>query len=147
MQKIISEKNFINYTGIDIVPDLIERNKLLFATNNIKFMIGDICTDSLPKCDLLIVRDVLFHLSNADLTLFQKNLHKTNFEYLLVSQHAHGETSNKDIFTGDFRELDIGLEPLSFPIQKALLTINDSPEWYSIRRTMVLFRRSDLFGK
>lgn len=147
MQNVLSEAKSVNYTGIDIVQALIQKNKLLFKTDSIDFILKDICTESLPKCDLLIVRDVLFHFSNSDLVLFYKNLSKTEFKYLLVSHHDHAEDVNKDILTGDFRELNIGLAPLNFPIDKALVAIDDSPEWYLIKRKMLLFCRRDLFEK
>lgn len=146
IKKVLLEKNSISYTGIDIVPKLIDKNNELYKTEKVKFICGDICTDPLPKSELLIVRDVLFHLSNQDLILFKENLRKTDFKYLLVSQHSHGQEINKDIRTGDFRELDVGLRPLCFPTEKVLVTIDDCPDWYPIKRTMILFRRGDLFG-
>ena len=143
---VLSENSSISYTGIDIVPQLIDKNNELYKTEKVKFIHGDICTDPLPKSDLLIVRDVLFHLSNQDLMLFKENLRKTEFKYLLVSQHSHGQENNKDIRTGDFRELDVGLRPLYFPTGKVMVTIDDCPDWYPIKRTMILFSRGDLFG-
>lgn len=146
IKRVLSEESSLSYTGIDIVPQLIDKNNKLYQTEKVKFIKGDICKDPLPKSDLLIVRDVLFHLSNQDLILFKENLRKTDFRYLLVSQHSHGQENNKDILTGDFRELDVGLRPLYFPTEKIILTIDDCPDWYPIKRSMILFRRGDLFG-
>ena len=53
----------LQYIGLDIVPSVIGRNNQLYATNNIKFQVSNICEDKLPSCDLIMVRDCLFHLS------------------------------------------------------------------------------------
>ena len=141
--EIVTENN-LKYIGYDIVGKLVTQNNEKFGNKNIKFEVADICVDVLAPCDLLIVRDVLFHLSNADLVQFKSILLKTDFKYLLVSHHSHTVSENIDINTGDFRELDIGMAPLHFPIETALIMIEDSPPWYPISRRMLLFEKSQL---
>src|SRR5262249_8800590 len=53
------------YVGCDIVPELIEHNTKLYATDQICFRQLDIVADPLPKGDVYLVRQVLQHLSNA----------------------------------------------------------------------------------
>src|SRR5690349_1094208 len=56
------------YLGIDIVGSVIEQNKQRFARPNVSF----VCTNPLdenfdpPRGDLLLLKDVLQHLSNAN---------------------------------------------------------------------------------
>lgn len=57
------------YTGIDVVEDLISYNAERFKHPNIRFLCRDVTTDNepLPDGDILIIRQVLQHLSNADI--------------------------------------------------------------------------------
>ena len=52
----------IEYTGGDIVEELIESNRIKFP--NIEFLQVDITKDSLVKSDLVLTRDCFAHLSN-----------------------------------------------------------------------------------
>ena len=141
----IVESEDISYIGYDIVDDLIVKNNEQHAGEKIKFFVADICKTILADCDLLIIRDVLFHLSNEDLLSFKSILKETKFTYLLVSHHEHQNVVNTDINTGDFRELNVGIPPMNLPLDKAIMSINDSPDWYPIKRVMLLFHRDDIF--
>ena len=71
--KLVAQEVDIDYIGIDIVQDIIEINNKLYQNSNINFDIGNICKDALPACDLLMVRDCLFHLSFEDINrIFKK---------------------------------------------------------------------------
>src|SRR5262245_64844629 len=52
-----------SYLGIDIASDVIEAVRKKHEKGNLRFQVGDITKD-LPAADLLIVKDVLQHLSN-----------------------------------------------------------------------------------
>jgi len=107
-------KSKINYIGIDIVEELIETNKKKYEDNKIKFYNKNIITKNIPKCDLIICRDFIFHLSNKDILLFFKNLLRTKFKYILISNHTKNiELLNKDINSGDFRKIDLFSEPFN----------------------------------
>ena len=58
------------YIGCDIVPELIEHNTRNYATDRISFRRLDIVTDPLPIADVCLVRQVLQHLSNAEIIEF-----------------------------------------------------------------------------
>ena len=76
-----------SYRGIDVVDDLIEHNKKTFGDENTTFECIDVSQDGvmIPEGDLLIIRQVLQHLSNADI---QKILQKSfRFKYILVTEH------------------------------------------------------------
>tara|TARA_B100001175_G_C19503364_1_gene639473 strand:+ start:399 stop:1085 length:687 start_codon:yes stop_codon:yes gene_type:complete len=109
----------LKYLGIDIVPDLIKKNKSRFKNHkNINFKILDITNSKLPKSDLIICRDFLFHLSFKDGKKFLKNLFKSEFKYLLTSSHSNGIGNDfenlKDIRSGDFRRINIFQKPYNF---------------------------------
>ena len=128
IKKIFSNKN-IKYLGIDIVPDLIEKNQNKFINlTNINFQVLDITSKKLPKTDLIICRDFLFHLSFKDGKKFLKNLFKSDFKYLLTSSHSDGKENDfenlKDIESGDFRKINIFQKPYNFE-KKYELCIKD----------------------
>ena len=53
----------VDYLGLDIVESVIKNNTEKHAGERVKFMIANICEDPIPSCDLIMVRDCLFHMS------------------------------------------------------------------------------------
>ena len=93
-------KHTKNYIGIDIVENLIERNKTLFKAKNLEFHCLDIVEDDLPKADCIILRQVLQHLSNAEIETIIKKL--SNYKYVILTEHipTGNFEPNKDIISG-----------------------------------------------
>lgn len=88
------------YLGIDIVPDLIARNKVKFKTENLSFNCLDIAMDDLPAADCVIIRQVLQHLSNREVLDVVQKL--TKYQYIILTEHIpQGDFEpNKDIISG-----------------------------------------------
>ncbi|WP_035695896.1 class I SAM-dependent methyltransferase [Christiangramia portivictoriae] len=90
----------LHYIAVDIVPALINYNKVHFQFDNLEFRYLNIATDELPEGDVVILRQVLQHLSNDEV---QSVLNKINsFRYLILTEH-HPEyhfTPNADIISG-----------------------------------------------
>jgi hypothetical protein len=78
--------SFESYTGCDIVPELIQDNQK-YANSIIKFQEVDLTQDNIeiPEADLLIVRDVLGHLSLEDGRKAINNILKSKCKYLLTT--------------------------------------------------------------
>jgi len=77
------------YTGIDVVKDLINYNAARFKQPNINFCYMDAAADDepLPDGDILIIRQVLQHLSNTDI---KKILNKASkFKFLFITEHIY----------------------------------------------------------
>lgn len=93
-------KHTKKYLAVDIVSDLIERNKKNFTAENLEFQCLDIAVDDLPSGDCAILRQVLQHLSNAEIQKIIRKL--TNFKFLILTEHLpFGEfIPNKDIISG-----------------------------------------------
>jgi len=127
--RMIAWKEPITYIGADIVEPLINRNQLLYATHNTNFTYLDITHDPLPKADMWLCRDCLFHLSNHDILLVIENFFRSNIRYLLTSTHSNCE--NEDIPTGSFRLLNLQKQPFNFG--KPIALIEDWIEGYFIR--------------
>ncbi len=114
MQDVIKNVN-VNYVGLDIVDALIVSNNKSYRNENTIFETKDICNDKIPNCDLLIVRDCLFHLSYSHIDSFLRNIYKCEYAYLLTTTHiVEDNFSNSDIITGDFREINLFSSPFLF---------------------------------
>ncbi|HEX4637314.1 MAG TPA: glycosyltransferase [Rhizomicrobium sp.] len=60
----------MNYVGCDIVPELVAHNNAVHGNSRIRFCQLDLVSDTLPQGDVCLVRQVLQHLSNADIQAF-----------------------------------------------------------------------------
>lgn len=77
--------NGVRYIGIDIVDALIKRNHDTYSDARTSFACLDIVKDPLPHGDLCLIRQVLQHLSNAEIASV---LHKTKqFRYVVITEH------------------------------------------------------------
>ena len=142
IEKIIKHSH-IRYIGADIVNDIIIKNKKKFNNKKISFRVMDITKEKIPKTDLFICRDFIFHLSFNDIYIFLKNLKNSNSKYLLISSHYKNnkiKNINKDILSGDFRKIDIFQPPFNF--SKNYLTIIDD-YCDDTKKYLYLFKRKE----
>lgn len=144
MREVINSLD-CDYVGVDIVDFIIKENQHKYSTNRVNFVRLDMCESPLPDCDLLMVRDCLFHLSFNDIDKVLQNLARTNYRYLLTTTHSVSTAhTNTDIVTGDFRKIDIFKWPFDF--QRNAI-IEEIPEFSSNGkhvRSLVLFAKSDV---
>jgi hypothetical protein len=109
----------IDYTGVDIVPDLIERNRQRFER---KFLVADISRDELPPADLILCRDALIHLSNGTVLDTLRNFRRSGARWLLTTTFPGGG-ANRDIGNGQYRPIDLQAEP--FHLGAPIAEINE----------------------
>ncbi|MEB8327743.1 class I SAM-dependent methyltransferase [Flavobacteriaceae bacterium KMM 6897] len=124
-------KHTEKYVAVDIVPDLIAHNKEKFKGDNLEFQCLDIAMDNLPSGDCAILRQVLQHLSNAEVQNIVSKL--TDFKYVILTEHLpEGDfTPNKEIISGQGIRLkkqsglDILAPPFNFKVkeEKQLLSV------------------------
>jgi SAM-dependent methyltransferase len=88
------------YIAVDIVENLIERNKILYKAENLEFHCLDIAKDELPSGDCIILRQVLQHLSNVEIQNVIKKI--ATYKYVILTEHIPlgNFTPNKDIISG-----------------------------------------------
>ena len=88
------------YMAVDIVADLIGRNKETFKAENLEFYCLDIAADELPSGDCVLLRNVLQHLSNTEVQDIVNKL--ADFKYVVLTEHIpEGDfIPNKDIISG-----------------------------------------------
>lgn len=113
---LVLDRSNIRYVGGDIVGKLIETNRLKFGNQNISFIKVDLTNDPLPKADLMICRDCLFHLSFKDTLKVLENYLKADIPWLFTTTYENtNKFQNTDIESGHFRLIDLFSEPYFFP--------------------------------
>lgn len=73
------------YVACDVVPELIEHNRKTFAALEVEFICLDIVADPLPAGDVVFVRQVLQHLSNAQVVEVLRKL--SRYRFLVITEH------------------------------------------------------------
>lgn len=73
------------YIACDVVPALIERNRRVFAPLDVDFRCLDIVADPLPTGDVVFLRQVLQHLSNAQVGAVLKKL--SAYQWVVITEH------------------------------------------------------------
>lgn len=94
--------------AVDIVPELIAHNQKKYQAENLEFQCLDIAKDSLPKGDCVLVRQVLQHLSNAEIKAILEKLKQ--YTYVILTEHLpEGDFEpNVDIISGQGTRLKKG---------------------------------------
>tara|TARA_B100000424_G_scaffold247496_1_gene219926 strand:- start:32 stop:670 length:639 start_codon:yes stop_codon:yes gene_type:complete len=90
------------YIACDIVEFIIEENKKKYSDLDVNFSVLDISSDKLPKGDVAIIRQVLQHLCNEDISNIVKKLYGT-YQYVIVTEHIPDKifVPNKNILSGN----------------------------------------------
>ena len=90
-----------SYIAVDIVKDLIEYNSLKFSNLDVVFCCCDIVEDELPKGDVVLIREVLQHLDNRDISTVLPKLVNGFTNIILTEKIPVGDfMPNKDKLTG-----------------------------------------------
>lgn len=121
----------VQYVGGDIVASMVADCQRRYGNANTRFVELDITADSLPKVDLWLCRDVLFHLSNQDIFRALENLLASDIQWLLTSTHPEC-ARNSDVPTGHFRLLNLRLPPFALP--PPITEIDDWIAGYPVRK-------------
>jgi hypothetical protein len=98
------------YIACDVVPELIDFNRTRYADRDVDFRAHDLTAAPVPPCDVVFIRQVLQHLSNADIIRGLQNL-QGRCRYLVVSEHIPATTdfpANQDKPSGASIRLDFG---------------------------------------
>jgi hypothetical protein len=103
-----------SYTGVDIVPELVERNRRDYGGPGRAFLNLDITIDRLPRADVILCRDCLVHFSLEDARAAIRNFKKSKARYLLTTTFT-GFREYTDISTGEWRPMNLQLAPFNFP--------------------------------
>ena len=133
----------IDYTGVDVSSIVIDHNNKLHATKNVHFLCGDAAALDLPEADVCLIRQVLQHLSNAQILDICKKC--AGYRYIIVTEHYppgnRTFTPNIDKPHGaDTRLIDnsaVVLDKPPFSLKNVsplfeILANSDDPSWGSL---------------
>jgi SAM-dependent methyltransferase len=109
-----TELGVAEYIGLEVIPELVERNQRLYRNERRRFVLGDLTRDKLPRVDVIICRDCLIHFSYKHISAALRNFKRSGSTYLLTNTYPLW-TQNEDIRTGEFRHLNLALAPFNFP--------------------------------
>jgi hypothetical protein len=105
----------VKYTGGDIVRPLVERNNREFGSPERNFIHLDIVEQVCQPYDLILCRDCIQHLPNAEVQRILKNFSESGSKWLLVTM-SPAMTRNDDMpKAGGFRAINLYLPPFNLP--------------------------------
>jgi hypothetical protein len=141
------------YVGCDIVPELIAHNTETYANEQISFRQLDIVADPLPDGDVCLVRQVLQHLSNAEIVKF---VQRATYKCLYVTEghpavrtgpinpdKATGADVRFDWRTGRGRGVELDKPPYSLRTQE-MFRACERPNEFIITEHVFLTARSNI---
>jgi len=115
----------LRYAGVDIVPDLIARLKARAAAGEIggEYHLADITVAPLPRCDAVLCRDCLVHLSFANIARAVANFAGSGAAWLITTTFPDWQT-NADCEDGDWRALNFARAPFDWGPPAEILNEN-----------------------
>lgn len=133
----------ISYTGIDIVPEIVEGNTRRFSGSSMRFLVGDLTADPIPQADLVLCRDGMVHMSNRVVVKALRNIARSDGHYVLCTTFPATQVNN-DIRTGRWRPLNLRRAPFDLP--PPLVEIDDSDFFPVAGKTLALWSIDQLGG-
>jgi hypothetical protein len=80
-----------SYTGVDVVPELVQHHQASENDPRIRFQCLDIVRDELPPGDVCIIRQVLQHLSNDQIVKILSKLRQ--YRAVIITEHYPADRS------------------------------------------------------
>jgi hypothetical protein len=115
----------LRYVGVDIVAELIESLRTRAAAGEIcgDYHLADITGDALPRCDAILCRDCLVHLSFANIGRALANFARSGAVWLITTTFPDWQ-ANVDCEDGDWRALNLERAPFHWGPPAELLNEN-----------------------
>jgi hypothetical protein len=103
--------SFDRYTALDVSPFIIDINKRRYAQDSalqhVNFGVADMTSAAFPPADLILIRQVLQHLTNAQIEQVLRNLEAGTWRRVLITEDvcdpANRPTPNIDLLTHSVR--------------------------------------------
>jgi SAM-dependent methyltransferase len=128
----------VQYTGMEVVPDVVEANRRRFTDDNLRFVCADARTADLPAADLLLMKDVLQHWTNAEVAQFLPTIRR--YPFALVTNTTNRIETNRDCPTGGYRFLDLTRPPFNVDATVVLRWTASVPGRHPDEKSVLLFR-------
>lgn len=120
-------QHFTTYIACDVAPQVLDENRQRYANLDVEFRQLDMIVDEFPDADVCIIRQVLQHLSNADISTVVEKTRK--FKVLILTEPIPRSpfTPNLDQPTGVSSRLARGIPsgvvvtepPFSLPVRSS----------------------------
>lgn len=109
----------IQYTGLDVVPEIVANNQKKFAGSSRAFDLCDVLSERPPQADLIFCRDLLIHFSYSDALAALRNMVASGSTWLLTTTYRQGR--NRPESTGGFYRINLEEAPFSLSEPEAVL--------------------------
>ena len=104
----------VDYLGLDVVPEIVERNRARFGLPNVRFAVLSSLAD-LPGGDLLLAKEVLQHLPNRTIAEYLAAI-RGKYRFALLTNAIEPQALvNRDIEPGGFRPIRLQEPPFNAP--------------------------------
>ena len=120
--EVLEKYPAVKFYGYDISKIKTKESQERFSHRpNWEFHVGDVAETIYPKCDLLVCRHTLNHLSVSDVIKSMENLKKSDARMLAVTQHEVDDLYNEALIAEgtdgciDYRPIDLRKPPLNMP--------------------------------
>ena len=98
----------MDYLGIDIVPELVEQNRERHGAEHVRFELGDVLVDTLPRADVYFCRGLLIHFPNEATEQAIANIRRSGTRTLIATTYP-GVRVNPDTRFPDSRRQNLAL--------------------------------------
>lgn len=88
---------FERYEAADVSPHIIDVNRLRYTGSrwkNVSFSVVDLSESRFPDVDLVLIRQVLQHLTNELIEKILSNLERSNWRCALITEDVHDPLHN-----------------------------------------------------
>jgi len=87
--------HFETYMAADVSKIIVERNRGLYSTaKNVVFDVLDLTQNPLPSCDLILIRQVLQHLTNSQIGDILQNIERSSWKKVLITEEVFDIAGN-----------------------------------------------------
>ncbi|KAK2152976.1 hypothetical protein NP493_2378g00014 [Ridgeia piscesae] len=116
MSRFLRTRDDIDYTGIDIVPSLVDHHRKEYGHFGWKFIQRDVVQNGLNDTyDIIVCRMMLQHLYYSDVMRVLVAFSNSGSGYLLTTTFSY-QTTNRDLPSTEsfrFRQLNLEIKPVS----------------------------------
>jgi SAM-dependent methyltransferase len=143
-------RSCVDYVGWEASPELVGELQRLYGRPGVSFALADIVEHAFPPADLLICRDVLFHLPIALALRAAKKIMRSRG--LLLATTYPDQTVNTDIMpqlhvpvtNWGFYRINLDIPPFHFAPWMRRQVIEPLCAWQNTRRAICLYDFRDV---
>ncbi len=141
----------ITYIGGDITTMTVEENQRCYSKPNIQFRQIDLTCNTPPDVDLMLTRDLLFHLREPLVKKILHNINKSKVRYFLsttflqensntfrVGSYADTESKRGQNSSIGYRDLNLFDKPYCLP--KPMLKIEEDGDVFGKKRYIAMWK-------